>query len=107
MYELKNGTARLVATLARYKDDTAAMQQLAAALNYDQEQLTQDIQALHDHHDLFDLWNSNAAAGYAAAAAVAADLNRQQTVRLMDAMQAAFENMTIEEAREYYEHSDL
>lgn len=50
MYELKNGSARLVYTLARHKEDPVALQYLAHALNYDQVQLQQDIQALMDFY---------------------------------------------------------
>ena len=60
MYELKNGSARLVAALAAHRDDPVAVQYLAKALNYQTDQLRQDIDALVDRMDqLRDLERQN------------------------------------------------
>lgn len=51
--------------------------------------------------DNIELWSSQAAMGYAMAAADAAQLDRDAVARLADAMQAAMEHMTIDEAESY------
>lgn len=49
MYELKQGTVRLVSALYRRIEDPAALQRIAAATDYLPQQLKEDIQALHDY----------------------------------------------------------
>lgn len=48
MYELKQGTARLVSALYRRREDKFDLAFLATTLNYVPEQLKEDIEALHD-----------------------------------------------------------
>ena len=48
MYELMNGSARLVYALERCSGDPARMKRLANILYYCENQLGQDIQALAD-----------------------------------------------------------
>lgn len=48
MYELMNGSARLVYALERCSGDPARMKRLADILYYCEEQLGQDIDALAD-----------------------------------------------------------
>lgn len=48
MYELKNGTMRLLKALDNIQCDNAKIKRLAELLNYYPEQLEQDIQALND-----------------------------------------------------------
>ena len=48
MYELKQGTARIVAALYSRKEDPVAIQRIAQATNYLPQQLREDIQALYD-----------------------------------------------------------
>ena len=50
VYELKQGTARIVSALYNRKDNPAAIQRLAAALDYLPEQLEEDIRALNDFY---------------------------------------------------------
>ncbi len=50
MYELKQGSARLVYALESYKEDEVRIAQLARALNYEPSQLKEDIQALADYY---------------------------------------------------------
>ena len=50
MYELVNGSARLVGALERMKQDSERVQQLASVLYYEPSQLVQDIQALEDYY---------------------------------------------------------
>ena len=50
-----------------------------------------------------DIWSNNACKGYAISAAIAAGLDKNQTARLIDAMRAAFEEMTVDEAAAFYE----
>ena len=50
MYELKQGTARLVSALYNRKDDAATIQRLAALLDYMPQQLEEDIRALNDFY---------------------------------------------------------
>ena len=51
MYELKQGTARLVSALYRRREDKFDLAYLATALNYVPEQLKEDIEALHDYFE--------------------------------------------------------
>lgn len=48
MYELRQGTARLIAALYSRKLDAGAIRKIAEATNYIPEQLQEDIAALHD-----------------------------------------------------------
>ena len=48
MYELKQGTYRIVNALYSRLDDPIAIQKISAATNYMPCQLQEDIQALHD-----------------------------------------------------------
>lgn len=50
MYELKNGSARLIYALNAIKEDSGAIAQIAQATNYLPQQLKEDIQALHDFY---------------------------------------------------------
>ena len=50
MYELYNGSSRLVGALERVKEDPERMKVLADLLYYCQDQLSQDIQALSDYY---------------------------------------------------------
>lgn len=100
MYELKAGTERIVYALKQRKEDPATLKQLAKILNYDPEQLHQDLNALSDFHALNELWSNNACIGYAIAGAAACGMDRKQQDRLIDGMNAAFDNMTLEEAEE-------
>lgn len=50
MYELKNGTARLVNALLSIKGDRTAIAKIAQATNYLPQQLQEDIQALYDYY---------------------------------------------------------
>ena len=50
MYELVNGSARLVGALERMKEDPERINQLASVLYYEPSQLVQDIQALEDYY---------------------------------------------------------
>lgn len=49
-----------------------------------------------------ELWSNEAALGYVIAAAQGANLTQAQINTLIDGMEAAFENMTIDEAATYY-----
>ena len=51
MYELKQGTARLISALYRRREDKFDLAYLACALNYIPEQLKEDIEALHDYFE--------------------------------------------------------
>jgi hypothetical protein len=50
-----------------------------------------------------DIWSDGACKGYAISAAIAAGLDKQQTGRLIDALGAAFEEMTVDEAEQFYQ----
>ena len=50
MYELRNGTARLVNALDNIKEDKEAIELIARATNYLPQQLQEDIQALYDFY---------------------------------------------------------
>jgi len=50
MYELRNGTARLINALDAIKEDSGAIEQIAQATNYLPQQLKEDIQALYDFY---------------------------------------------------------
>lgn len=50
MYELKQGTGRLITALYSRKEDPTAIQRIAAATNYLPQQLREDIQALYDFY---------------------------------------------------------
>lgn len=52
MYELRNGTSRLVRALMVAKYDPTALQMIAKVTNYLPDQLEQDIQALSDFVDM-------------------------------------------------------
>ena len=51
MYELMNGSERLMGAIERRVDDPEFMEALAELLFYDEDQLAQDIQALRDRLD--------------------------------------------------------
>ena len=51
MYELKQGSARLVYALESVSEDEAKIKALAHYLNYCEDQLEQDIQALIDYYE--------------------------------------------------------
>lgn len=55
---------------------------------------------------IFDRWSNAAALGYAIAGAEATGLSNRTISRLVQAMEAAFENMTVEEAGNYYIYGD-
>lgn len=48
MYELMNGSERLMDSIERRMDDEAFVAELADLLYYDTDQMVQDIQALRD-----------------------------------------------------------
>lgn len=48
MYELYNGSERLMDSIERRMDDEAFVAELADLLYYDADQMVQDIQALRD-----------------------------------------------------------
>lgn len=63
MYEREHGAKRIAFALYRCKENPAAIQRMANVLNYESNQLKEDIQALHDrlaelevmtNPDLFD-----------------------------------------------------
>ena len=56
--------------------------------------------------EIVSIWSNDAARGYAIAAAEAAGLTPEQIGKLMGAMGAAFEEMTVEEAESYYLNGD-
>ena len=49
-----------------------------------------------------ELWNNNACYGYAIAAAEAAGLSKKEINKLIDALQAATDELTITQANNYY-----
>ena len=49
-----------------------------------------------------EIWQNDACRGYAAAAAVAAGLDLETIKRLLEAMGAAYDDMTIREAADFY-----
>lgn len=51
-------------------------------------------------------WSNASALGFAIAGAGAAGFSDVEISRLVQAMEAAFENMTVEEAGNYYRHGD-
>ena len=51
-----------------------------------------------------EVWTNNACLGYALAGAGAARFTKEQTKRLVSAMKAAFDEMTLAEAESYYMH---
>ena len=51
MYELHNGSERLMGAIERRMEDPEFMAALADLLFYDEDQLAQDIQALRDRLD--------------------------------------------------------
>lgn len=51
MYELMNGSARLVYALERCSGDPARMKHLADILYYCEDQLPQDVEALVDFYE--------------------------------------------------------
>lgn len=53
MYELKGGTARLVAALSHARNDQERIKRLSDLLNYLPDQLQQDIDAANDFFDTF------------------------------------------------------
>lgn len=53
-----------------------------------------------------EVWKNDAALGYAVVAAQAIGLNPTQITELMDAMQAAMENTTMDEAATLYQHGN-
>jgi hypothetical protein len=53
-----------------------------------------------------DIWSNNACKGYAISAAIAAGLDERQTGRLIDALRAAFEEMTVDEAEKFYQDGE-
>ena len=71
------------------------------------EHLPNQEECKRDILNSVDIWSNNAAAGYTAAAAIAAGLDQRQTARLLDALGAAFENMTAEEAIDFYQSNNF
>lgn len=49
-----------------------------------------------------ELWNNNACYGYAIAAAEAAGFSKKEVNKLIDALQAATDELTITQANNYY-----
>ena len=54
---------------------------------------------------MYEMTNG-AALGYAIMAAEAAGFEQQQIARLIDAMQAAFDEVTVWQAESYYQHGN-
>ena len=57
-------------------------------------------------HDYLGGWSNDACLGYAIAAGEAAGLTPEQIGRLIDAMEAAFDEMTVDQAASYYQNGD-
>jgi hypothetical protein len=57
--------------------------------------------------DNTEIWSNEACAGYMISAAIAAGLDKKQTARLVDALHAALENMSVDEAEKYYQNGDF
>ena len=54
MYELRNGTARLIYAIHRHcSEDEIALRKMSLLLNYEPRQLQQDIRAAVDFYDKF------------------------------------------------------
>ena len=51
MYELKNGSARLINAIYNRNDNPGFIQNLARQLDYIPSQLQQDVQALNDYYE--------------------------------------------------------
>lgn len=51
-----------------------------------------------------EIWSNNSALGYTIMAAEATGLKKEQINKLVDAMQAAFDNVSVDQANSYYEH---
>jgi predicted transcriptional regulator len=69
-------------------------------------QATDNSSLLEAMQDTTDIWSNNACKGYAISAAIAAGLDKQQTGRLIDALEAAFDEMTVDEAERLYQDGD-
>jgi hypothetical protein len=77
------------------------------------EQASTRMTPAHPEHGSFadcmkestEIWSNGACAGYAISAAIAAGLDDQQTRRLIEALRAAFEEMTVDEAEKFYQNS--
>lgn len=50
--------------------------------------------------------NNEACFGYCIVAAISAGLDKANTAKLLEALQAAFENMTVEEAEVFYQSGE-
>lgn len=57
--------------------------------------------------DNTEIWSNGACTGYAISAAIAAGLDKAQTARLVDALHAAFSEMSVDEAEKYYQDGDF
>jgi hypothetical protein len=56
--------------------------------------------------DVTDIWNNNACIGYCISAALSVGLDKQQTSKLINALGAAFEEMTVDEAEQFYQNGE-
>lgn len=56
--------------------------------------------------EAMEIWSNDAARGYTIAAAEAAGLAPEQIGKLMDAMDAATDEMTVDQAASYYQNGD-
>ena len=57
-------------------------------------------------HDYLGGWSNDACLGYAIAEGEAAGLTPEQIGRLIDAMEAAFDEMTVDQAARFYQNGD-
>jgi hypothetical protein len=57
--------------------------------------------------DNTEVWSNGACAGYAISAAIAAGLDKAQTARLVDALNAAFSEMSVDEAAAFYQSGEF
>lgn len=98
MYELKNGSIRLAMALETAVSSPERLRILADLLYYCEDQLAQDVQALSDFRNT--MVSLEACKGYVIAAACSAGIYGIKAEHLMNALDAAFENMTVSEAEE-------
>jgi hypothetical protein len=70
------------------------------------KQATENSSFLEAMQEATDIWSNGACKGYVISAAIAAGLDKQQTGRLIDALEAAFDEMTVDEAERLYQDGD-
>jgi hypothetical protein len=57
--------------------------------------------------DNTEIWSNGACTGYAISAAIAAGLDEHQTAKLVDALHAAFSEMSVDEAERFYQSGEF